>query len=82
MILGYHPLFASLLVAVTPLATSIHSICQHLSPWTVSNKVQVTFGIIIMAVSSLLYIQAFYSKSFMLILLSRFIFGFAGSKVV
>ena len=79
--LGYSPTMAGLLLAMTPLATSIHAIIQNV--WTKrSFKNPMIFGTVICIVSHILYIYAYQANSLYFLMFARFLFGLAGSKVV
>ncbi|CDW89208.1 major facilitator superfamily [Stylonychia lemnae] len=79
--LGASATFAGVLLAMTPLATSIHAIIQNF--WTRrSFKHPMIFGLLMIIISNLLYIYAYHHRRLDLLIISRFIFGFGGSKVV
>ena len=77
--LGHSPLTAGMLLAMTPLATASLSILQHVSPFSIPLKIQGIIGISFIILSNLLYLNA---SDLFLLGLSRFIFGYAGSKVL
>ncbi|TNV83677.1 hypothetical protein FGO68_gene15450 [Halteria grandinella] len=82
LVVGQPVLYTGLLLAMTPFATSLHAAFQHLSPWNISFKNQMIFGLAMMILGNALFIYAVQLQSFSIMMISRFIFGFGGSKVV
>jgi len=79
--LDYSPTYAGVLLALTPLATTCFAMLYNV--WTKSDyKLPILMALFLTICSNGIYIKAFQTKSMTLLMLSRFLFGLGGSKVI
>lgn len=82
--LTYHfsdknPLFAGLVLAMSPLSDAFYSIVLNKWVETGKFKIPMIFGQIMFFLSSILYVYSYKNKEKSMLLTSRFLFGIAGS---